>query len=266
MSACFHDYPRPDGPGTVYVFPHAGGFASFYQPLAKLVAASATCRVWQYAQRGERHRDLAPATMPQLVDEIVAVIEGVPPRPGAAGPASAAGAPATAGGLVLFGHSLGASVAFETALALGRRVTAVVVSGRLPPAVEDDRLTGPFDDASLLRRLARYDAKTTLDLARQPDLRELIMPAIRADMRLLSTYRAPGPDRRLDVPLIVLSGRDDPAAPPASTSLWERATTAACHHHEFPGGHFFLEQAWPQVARLVVDAFDAPSAPDPPKA
>jgi surfactin synthase thioesterase subunit len=232
-SSLFHDYPAENGASRpiVYVFPHAGGFASFFQPLGKLVAQRADCRVLQYGRRAERHREPQPATMSELVAQVSAAIRSEGRE------------------VVLYGHSLGASLAFETALVLGDVVQAVVVSARFGPTSDQTDYAGPLDESSIIARLRLFDPQTAAMLTANPDLRELTIPGIQADFRLLAGYRPTA--AKLSVPLTVLVGRDDPAVPPDAAKAWSASTTAPFAFRDYPGGHFFIENHWPEIADLL---------------
>lgn len=154
---------------------------------------------------------------------------------------------------LLFGHSMGALLAYELAHALswhGREPAGLVVSGhaapqlgRLRPAVHDLP-----DDALVahLRMLSPAGA-AVLD---EPELRELLLPVMRADFTVCDTYTHPARPP-LRTPIMVLAGDADPTVPAGSLAPWRELTTGATAVHDFPGGHFYLDDHLDRVLGLV---------------
>ena len=90
------------------------------------------------------------------------------------------------------------------------------------------------------------------DVLRDPELLELVLPALRADYRLVEEYQyTPGP--RLGCPLMVLAGREDSATTRHGLESWAEQTTAPLQIRYFEGGHFFIRSATAQVVHAVAD-------------
>lgn len=155
---------------------------------------------------------------------------------------------------LLFGHSMGAILAYEVAQALalegGPSPAHLLVSGRRAPSIptrEPDlhRLEGgAFIDAVV----ARYDAIPAA-LRDNPDVLALIEPALRADLTALETHRV----RRLAplaCPITAFAGSRDALATPADMRPWCEQTAAEFRLVVLPGGHFYFE---PDPAALAVE-------------
>ena len=64
-------FPGGGAGGTAVVFPHAGGAAAAYRPLAQALSAAGTDTfVLQYPQRAERLAHPAPATIEELARQL----------------------------------------------------------------------------------------------------------------------------------------------------------------------------------------------------
>ena len=71
------------------------------------------------------------------------------------------------------------------------------------------------------------------------ELLALLLPILRADVRLVETYRSPARPP-LEVEIVALGGADDPAISAAKLAGWRTHTTGKFSARLLPGGHFFL--------------------------
>ncbi|GGV89045.1 alpha/beta fold hydrolase [Streptomyces massasporeus] len=149
------------------------------------------------------------------------------------------------GPVALFGHSLGAVLAFELARRLERdpavTLTHLYVSGSPGPWTgRTHRATGLADDEFLarVREFAGYEHDALAD----PDLRELLLPVLRADVEMHENYKPAG-DEPLRTPITSLRGTDDALVSRARAEEWRQATTAAFRLTELPGGHMYLTES-----------------------
>ncbi|OKJ72324.1 thioesterase II family protein [Streptomyces sp. CB02460] len=236
-------HPAPHAPVRLLCFPHAGGTASAQHALSAAVSGALDPLVVQYPGRHDRFGEPPVERAEEIVE---AVLGELPPDP--------ADRP-----LALFGHSMGALMAFESARVLqgmGRPPAVLFVSGRGGPSLPlPARWSEELSDDELLAEM-RLLAGTDEELLADPMLMELALPPLRADYRLLGRYAyAPGPP--LSCPVVALGGDADPRVPVAELAAWERETAAGLTTHVLPGGHFYLDAGLPEVVRVVTGAFVA---------
>jgi surfactin synthase thioesterase subunit len=86
----------------------------------------------------------------------------------------------------------------------------------------------------------RYDGIPREILA-NPDVLELLLPSLRADIVALEKFR-PGPRPTLPIPISAFGGDSDPMTPLADIEAWEEETQAGFEMRIFPGGHFYLDE------------------------
>ncbi|MGW6916283.1 thioesterase II family protein [Kitasatospora sp. NPDC054939] len=223
-------------------FPHAGGtpslFRSWQQYLPDEVELLAAC----YPGRQERIAEPLIDTMAVLADSAADALEPLLDKP-----------------LAVFGHSMGASLAYEVSLRLaerhGVRPLRVFVSGHQPPHCAERTRHHLLDDDGLVAELGRLGA-SGLEAITDPDLRDLVLPSIRADFKLIETYHAEQP-ARLDSPVTAFLGEQDENCPPERMRAWSELTSADFELRLFPGGHFYLEPLEavlvPQIAAHLHD-------------
>lgn len=168
----------------------------------------------------------------------------------------------------LFGHSMGAILAFELALELRRRNRAgnlvhVFVSGRNPPHLP--RTVPPVHALSeehfLTEFTERYQAGFPAELLADRDFMALISPILRADCRVVETYGWT-PQAPLNVPLTAFGGMTDPWTTPRALCEWRGYTTGNFSLQLFAGDHYFHQSAETrdQVIASVCDALTGTSA------
>nr|WP_230416703.1 alpha/beta fold hydrolase [Micromonospora tarapacensis] len=217
-------------------FPHAGGAASFYHPLARATAGVADVVGIQLPGRQDRRHEPCIDDLPALADAVADALGGCIHRP-----------------LAFFGHSMGAVLAFEVAARLERDTGTILrrlfVSGRRAPSrYRDDDLHRSGDQALIaeLRALSGTDSALLDD----GELLQMILPAIRGDYRAIERYRYT-PGVVVSCPISALVGEEDPRATVGEVSDWAGHTTATFDLHTFPGRHFYLADEINGVATLV---------------
>nr|AXL05932.1 thioesterase [uncultured bacterium] len=218
--------------------PHAGGSASFFFPVSKALTPAVEVLAVQYPGRQDRRHEANIADLPELADRIFAALRGLDDRP-----------------MALFGHSMGAVLAYEIALrARDAGLPSPVrlfASGRRAPSRHRDERVHLEPDARIVAELRMLSGTNAAMLA-DPEVLDMIMPAVRSDYRAVETYRHE-PGRTLDCPVTVLTGDSDPRVSPDEAEAWTEHTTGPTEVEVLPGGHFFLVEHSARVVRLVAD-------------
>lgn len=155
--------------------------------------------------------------------------------------------------LVLFGHSLGALVAYELALLLARQrrpPLLLIVSGhRAPHEAPCEPPAHELPSPALQAWLSRWGG-VPRELRDDAAMRAAFEPALREDLRLAETWQAP-PPAPLACPVVALAGLGDAIAPPKSMAAWQQTTRGSFRLHALPGSHFFLIEQRPQLLSLL---------------
>ncbi len=232
--------PNPDAPWRLFCFSCAGGSAADFLPWRSSLAPRIDVCPVQLPGRGSRLREAPMLSPAAVVDAALDALREHLDRP-----------------FACFGHSLGALLAFEFARrcrALGlREPSRLIVSGCGAPSV--GHASEPLhlmDDRALIAALRRYNG-TPAEVLDNAELMEWVLPVIRADFALVANY-AYRPLPPLDLPLTVLSGRDDCHVDADMVAAWRTETTAACDLHWFDGDHFFIRPRQHAVTALVAAA------------
>ncbi|MFJ2157330.1 thioesterase II family protein [Streptomyces sp. NPDC087856] len=158
---------------------------------------------------------------------------------------------------VLFGHSLGAVLAYELVHLLSRRevpVERLVVSGSPGPWTQRERRATGLPDDEFLARVEEF-AGFRHEALDHPEMRELILPVLQADCEMHENY-VPSTDERVSVPICSIRGSSDGLVDAEQAQEWRHATTGAFSYREIPGDHMYLVNR----ARDVLDLIEAESA------
>jgi medium-chain acyl-[acyl-carrier-protein] hydrolase len=226
---------RHDAKVRLFVLPHAGGSASFYNSWARLPQWLDVCLV-ELPGRGARFNE----TPLESIDDIV---QGV----------GAALAPLFDVPFALFGHSMGAVVAFELArwLRAERAISPVhmFASAHAAPHVPQRKRRAALSDAALVDELRAMNGTPSAVLD-QPSLLEVVLPIVRADFTALESYRY-APDAPLDCPMTVFGGTRDANVSREALAAWRKETTAPVQVTQFEGDHFYLQQARDSMCAMV---------------
>jgi surfactin synthase thioesterase subunit len=154
---------------------------------------------------------------------------------------------------VLFGHSLGAIVAFELAHRLQElgmhSPVLLVASGTDAPSRRDHQRHAGIDSPEALSAELRRLGGTPPEVLADSELLALTLPIVRADFDACARYES-SPERKLTCPIDVLGGQQD-STTRESLLAWGEHTTAEFALHMLPGGHFFIHEEEPQVLRYL---------------
>jgi surfactin synthase thioesterase subunit len=165
-----------------------------------------------------------------------------------------AAAPYCAEPFVLFGHSMGALIAFEYARWLrdtGRPDPRhLFVSGRRAPQLPHNRpLVHDLPAEDFVKQLWELGG-TPKELLTDPRVMRMVTPGLRADFQLNDTYRyRRGPV--LGCPISAFGGRTDPHVDQAGLTAWAHQSQSSFALHMMDGGHFFLHSARDALLRKL---------------
>jgi surfactin synthase thioesterase subunit len=222
-AACHDDHATP----RIFCFPHAGGspraFLGWQDYLAGAAEIVAVCRP------GREHRAAESApSIGELIDGAAAAIAEVTAdddRP-----------------FYLFGHSLGALVAFEVCrklpsarhfIASGCSAPVLLPSARV---LRMAQLTG----AAFASEIAFFGGLAP-EVVADPDLRDVLLPGLIADFRMAVGYRY-RPAAEIAVPATIVVGRDDPHVRDEQVGPWRQEFTWPPEVRWVAGGHFYFDQ------------------------
>jgi surfactin synthase thioesterase subunit len=231
-------HPAPQRPVRLVCLPHAGGSASAFFGFSAEVDSVAEVIAVQYPGRQNRWRDQPVTDLVELAEQVADVLLAE-----------------LSGPVALFGHSMGAAVAFEVARRLeraGRAPVWLFASGSRAPSLERSEGIHQLDDKGLVEELIQLGG-TDPRLLAEREILDLMLPAIRADYTAIETYHA-ADDATVACPVTALTGDDDERAALDQVQAWQRHTSGQFDLRVFSGGHFYLFDHLPELAAGITKA------------
>ncbi|WP_442931799.1 thioesterase II family protein [Mycobacterium sp. 050128] len=221
-------------PPTLFIFPHAGGSATYYVPFAKAFSADIKRVAVQYPSR--RDRGLTElASIPEFADEIFDMMA----------PTAKAG-----GQVAFFGHSMGGLAAFEVALrfqSAGHPISALFISSCAAPGhIRYKELQG--SDHEILSLVAQVTETNPEHLAND-EFASSILPTLQS-VRTIAAYNRP-PEIKLSCPIHAFVADADLIVAEENMTAWADRTTKEFSIRVFPGDHFYLNAHLPELVKDI---------------
>ncbi len=212
---------------NVFCFHHAGGLASAYKDW---VSECKQLNIYsmELPGKGTRMAEAPILTIDELTEQIAKAIESI----------------SVDKKVVLYGHSMGAAIAFTVANYLEKNTDIqlqllIVASRQAPQCKGKDRYHSTMADHYLIQELQRLGGTPQYILENQEFL-QFIIPSIKKDYRLHESFSYNG--QKLNMPIIAHYGDNDPDLTALDMLPWQEVTNNKCTIKKFQGGHFFSNE------------------------
>lgn len=230
----------------LFAFPSAGRGPAMFHRWARLSDAAIDLCLVQLPGREARFGEPPLVDVGQVCRAIGDAIGGDLDRP-----------------FALFGHSLGALLAFEVGRHLRRTLKLVpqvlFVAAHRAPHVPSPRapIAGLTDDEFLSVLNARVGARSPVPAAHLGAMR-LMLRTTRADYRIAESYRYME-EPPLPCAISVFGGAEDRHVTYDELGEWRQHTNSTFRQRMLPGDHFFVDTSADRViAHVLADLDDSP--------
>lgn len=218
------------------MLPYAGGFSSYYNGWQPLYSKNITLIPIESKGRGIRYRELFYDNFTELIEDYIDQIEKRK----------------TSEQYAIYGHSMGAFVAYEICVSLLRRHRKLpghlFLSGRLPPSVSIKKKLETFSEESITKQMERLGG-TPEWLLKDKKCIAFFASKLRDDLNLLYNYVPVYSPTNLPIPITVMNGKED--CNEQIMKKWEEFSNGDFAYYEFEGGHFFINQFKQEIAQII---------------
>ncbi|MFH5232881.1 thioesterase II family protein [Antrihabitans spumae] len=212
----------------LFCFSYAGGGSTIFRSWNERFAGHVEVCAVQLPGRESRAGQPAYRRLSSLIDDLHVAIEPLLDRP-----------------FALFGHSMGALVAFELARQLrragGPQPEQLLLSAFRAPQLPNPNIRIFHLPDEVLKTVLAKDG-TPQEVLQNDELMKALLPTLRADFEVCETYdyvdEAP-----LAVPMAVFGGLHDVRVGRADLELWSAQAGADFDLTMLPGSHFFIHSA-----------------------
>ncbi|CAN9503548.1 unnamed protein product [Ophioblennius macclurei] len=229
----------PDAVARLVCFPWAGGGSLHYARWGHVLSSSVEVFAIKLPGRESRGKEAFFSSMQQIVDEVIEVLlPSLQEKP-----------------FALFGHSFGACACFAVADALKKRHNMeplhVFLSGASAPYSEvriQATKRSDLSDDDFLKWLISIGG-TPPELLSNPEVLRLFLPALKADLHVVESYRYDKPDAPfLSCPVSCFDGKEDV---PHDLQAWKEMTSGDFTVRMLDGSHFYLKD--PANEAVILD-------------
>lgn len=177
----------------------------------------------EYGGHGFRYREPMARNMDELVKDVICQIENIESRD-----------------IFLFGHSMGGLIAWLVAQQMKKKTKALFVSACEPPGCIDVGGYRKYQNEDVLAQYIMAYGRLSERRRNSTIFREILLPVIRNDFRLLSEY-VYEPCAPLDTPLVVFYSKEDALMQHRKMEKWKEYG-GIVRFKQLEGNHFYLEE------------------------
>lgn len=211
----------------VFCFPFAGGSVNTYFSWKEEFVDDVELVLVQPPGRGARILEKAHESMQDYISELLKHPDYMTDVP-----------------YILFGHSLGARVAFELASQLIDKncpapVSLVASGSRAPHTNNRNAPTFDLPEDEFVHEIIRLNG-TPIEITQNEEMMSLVLPVLRADIKVAETYLAE--KHAMPFPIVVFSGDSDPSINDEEVQAWQELSEFEVEMNMLPGDHFFINQ------------------------
>lgn len=230
---------------TIICFPFAGGSEGSFAFLKPFLPSDIQLKTIEYPGHGRRIQAPPLSSLDAIVDDAMQQL-----------------VPCLMDDYILFGHSMGACVAFLCAEKICRSnlplPTRLALSGHGAINTESQKNRHLLPREQFIALLSRMQG-TPAEVLANEELLQLFEPVLRADFAAIDTFRRPSlPILPLD--LTLFHGQDDQWTSPDEVEKWSRYVNGATEMHKLTGGHFFIRDHARLIAQQLISDFSHSAA------
>jgi myxalamid-type polyketide synthase MxaE and MxaD len=236
-----YPHPNPQARMRLFCFPYAGGGASIFRNWVDAMPREIELCPIQLPGREERLQEEPFTDLSSLVEALLPLLHPHLDTP-----------------FAFFGHSMGAMIGYEVARQLQTQhdlapAHLFISSRSAPQLVDTEAPLRVLPAAAFMDELQRLYGAVPDVIRQNPDLQDVFLPILRADVTLLETHTYT-PGEPLNCPISVFGGEQDQSVTRGALAAWRDHTRSAFTQHMFPGDHFYINHTWEALIHMIMRA------------
>lgn len=231
--------PRPGANVRLICFPYAGGAPTAFHDWSSELPDDFEVSAINLPGRGRRIGEPAHGSIHELADQIADELAPFLDRP-----------------FAFYGHCMGSILMYEVAVRLrerhAREPLHLFVGGSMAPHLYQSPLVHEQSDEKFMDVLGLLDFTGTRSMLEDAEMRQLLLPTLRADFEAVANYHRDFRRREpLACPLTGFAAKRDLFAAPSSMVDWGQYTTGAYRLVLLDVHHYFVETHRTYLARTI---------------
>jgi surfactin synthase thioesterase subunit len=236
-------------PYPLVLIHHAGGSATFFEPLVKALPPQIEPMPLDLPGRGRRWRETPVTSIDEAIDSLLPALSPID------------------GEFAIFGHSLGAYLGLALAARLeestvGSRCSLLFASANAAPSAAALPFTGSpvwTSDEEIFEITAKSGGGLSPQILEHPQLRQRTADLLRADFSISESFLSTKRKTVTEADIVVCCGTED-IFTNKQLAPWRCNSTQSTELRMFPGGHFYLEQNIPALTEVITRRLAPPVA------
>ncbi|HEY9062718.1 MAG TPA: thioesterase domain-containing protein [Pseudobacteroides sp.] len=223
----------------LFFLPYAGGTASVYLSWRKCLDQSIDIKPVELAGRGKRINEPLYKRVDEAAEDIFKVMSKEIGE----------------GKYAIFGHSMGAILAFEIAKKINqanlKKPEHIFFSGRSAlDSLAEPKYIYTLNDDQFIKSIIKYGG-TNKEVFENDALKAIFLPILRADFSMVERYKFQNNNFRLGCDITILNGTEDKLVSFGDLKNWESLTYGSCKFYEFTEGHFFINKYKQEICKII---------------
>lgn len=222
----------------LFAIPYAGGSANTYMKWKNYISPMIEMIPIELAGRGNRFDEAPYGTFEKCVDNILDIMT----KHGLESP------------YAIWGHSMGAKLTYEVTRKIiehkrNRPMRLLLSACRCPQSLRSLKEMHTLPEKEFVDELKKLGGMEE-EVFMNEELMNIFLPIIRKDYQMLSTFQYKPMKEKMDIPFSVLYGlKDDIFA--EELKGWEMLTKKQCEFLPYEGGHFYINEKYPEIVSYV---------------
>lgn len=224
----------------LFCFPYAGGSSAIFNNWKSFIDPRIEIRTIELAGRGKRIHEAHYNNFHDVIKDVFSIIVDEIK---------------SGSDYAFFGHSMGAKIAYELSQEIAAKGLPgpdhIFFSGRGAPYIlgENEKKYHELPDHEFKEEIFKLGG-TPKEFFEHPELLEVFLPLLKNDFKMAAREISEKEINPLNCNISVFLGKEEELKP-EQIDGWKNYTANNCTVYYFNGGHFFINEKYEQVVKII---------------